>query len=103
MEGRLGEHHAGELRRQSAESKAQRIIAEQLKQMDWTEAEMERRHKGDPGKLALAAKLRRETTLPMKWITQRLKMGTWKSASVQIYKRNRSQAIKPEAMDVSIL
>jgi hypothetical protein len=39
-----------------------------------------KRHKSDPGKLALAARMRRETTLTVKGIAQRLKMGTWKSS-----------------------
>jgi hypothetical protein len=64
---------------------------------------MEQRHKGDPGKLALAGKLRRETTLPMKWIAKRLSLGTWKSASVRICKWNQAQAKEPGARDESIL
>ncbi len=35
--------------------------------------------KNDPGKLGLAARVRKETTLPIKWIAQRLQMGTAKS------------------------
>jgi len=35
MEGRLGEHHAGELHRASAEAKAERIIAEELERHNW--------------------------------------------------------------------
>ena len=35
LEGRLGEHHAGELKRESAESKAERIIREELKRLKW--------------------------------------------------------------------
>jgi hypothetical protein len=64
---------------------------------------MKERHKGDPGKLALASKLRRQTTLPMKWITNRLSMGTWKSASVQIYRWTQAQTNESKARDESIL
>ena len=37
------------------------------------------RLKNDPGKLATAARVRKETTLPIKWIAARLQMGTPKS------------------------
>ena len=63
MEGELGEHHLGELRRESAEVRAERIIAEELKREGRSEAELGERRKSDPFKLALAARLRRETTL----------------------------------------
>jgi hypothetical protein len=33
MEGRLGEHHAGELRQESAEAKAERIVQEEVKRL----------------------------------------------------------------------
>jgi hypothetical protein len=36
--GRLGEHHACELRQQGAETKAERIIAQELKRLGWTPA-----------------------------------------------------------------
>ena len=36
-------------------------------------------YKNDPGKLAVAARVRKETTLPVKWIAERLQMGTSKS------------------------
>jgi len=81
---KVGEHHAGELRRQSAQAKAEGIIVEELKALGWTESELRRRHKGEAGKLRLAARLRRETTLPIKWIAARLHMGTWRSASVRL-------------------
>jgi hypothetical protein len=83
--GRLGEHHAGALRRESAEAKAERIIAQELKRLGWTAADLERRHKSDPQKLALAARLRGETTLTIKWIAARLHLGTWKSARVRLH------------------
>jgi len=34
----------------------------------WTEAELISRLKNDSGKLAMAARVRKETTLPIKWI-----------------------------------
>jgi len=40
MEEGLGEHHAGELRRESAGLRAERIMAEELSRQGWTEAEL---------------------------------------------------------------
>jgi hypothetical protein len=37
---------------------------------------MAQRRKGDPAKLALARRLREETTMTLEWIAQRLSMGT---------------------------
>ena len=82
--GRLGEHHSGELRRESAETKAERIIAEEFQRLGWTPADLKRRHKSDPEKLALAARLRAETTLTLKWIAARLRLGTRNSAQVRL-------------------
>ena len=86
MAGKLGENHAGELRRETAETKAERIIAEEMRRLGWQEAELEQRRKGDPGKLAIAARVRRETTLPVRWIAARLRMGTRESANTLLIK-----------------
>jgi hypothetical protein len=48
MEGQLGEQHAGELKRESAKVRAERIIAEEMKRQGWTEAQLAQRRKGDP-------------------------------------------------------
>ena len=85
MDGLLGEHHSGELHRQSADAKAQRIVAEELERRGWQEAELVRRRKSDPDKLAIAARLRRETTLPLKAIAERVHLGTSKTANVKLH------------------
>jgi len=61
----LGIYHSGELKRESAEAKAERIIREAIKRLSWTESELETRAKSDPAKLALAARVRWETTLTL--------------------------------------
>jgi len=40
MEGKLGEHHAGELHLATAAAKAERIIAEELRRQGCEEAEL---------------------------------------------------------------
>src|SRR5947208_10643283 len=37
MEGKVGENHPGEIRRQTAESKAERLIREELARLQWSE------------------------------------------------------------------
>jgi putative transposase len=80
MEGKLGESHSGELRRETAEQKANRIISEELARLGWKESDLAVRMKTDPGKLALAARPRNETTLPIRWIAARVQIGTPKGA-----------------------
>ena len=84
MEGRLGEHHAGDLRRESAEARGERILVEELARLGWPEADLRQRPKSDPEKLRIAARLRRETTLTIGWIAKRLWLGTRKSATTRL-------------------
>ena len=93
MEDKIGEHHAGELRRETAGAKAERIVAEELKRLGWKKSELAGRPKGHPDKLALAARLRRETTLPLKEIALRAHLGTSKSANARLHRwMKQSQA-----------
>ena len=39
------------------------------------------RAKGDKGKVAVAVRLRRETTMTVEWVAQRLAMGSWSYVS----------------------
>ncbi len=84
-EGSLGGSHAGELHRQAAEAKAERIIAEELKRKGWREEDLRACRKKDPVKLATAARVRRETTLSLKAIATRLCLGTSKSAKGKLH------------------
>jgi hypothetical protein len=49
------------------------------------EADLLSRRKSDPVKLALAVRLRRETTLSIKAIARRLHLGTSKSANIRLH------------------
>ncbi len=81
MAERVGESHYGGERRESGEEKAERIVDEELRRRDWTEAELERRRKGDAQKVRIAARLRRESIMTLKWIADRLRMGSWTHVS----------------------
>ena len=63
MSERMGAEHYGEERAETAEALAELIIAEELKLGRWQEADLKTRPKGDSVKVALAARLRSETTM----------------------------------------
>jgi REP element-mobilizing transposase RayT len=92
MESGLGEHHSGELRQGSAEAKAERIVAEELKRLGWKEADLKSRRKNDPDKLEIGARLRRETTLTIKAIAARVCLGTSKAANAKLHRHMREGA-----------
>lgn len=87
----MGEHHYGEERRESAEDKAARLVAAGLKAAGWKESDLAWRRKADPVKMDLAGSLRRQTTLPLKWICDRLKMGSWKSINQRLYEQRQTK------------
>ena len=59
--------------------------------MSWTESELKMRAKSDPAKLALAARVRRETTQTLEWIAHRMHMGTRRSFSVKVHRWRKAQ------------
>ena len=85
LEGKLGEQHSGELRRATAEAKAERLIGEELQRLGWTEGELAARRKSDLLKLAFAARLRREPTLSLKAIAGRVPLGASKGANTNLH------------------
>ena len=73
---RAGAHHYGEEIGESVEEKAGGIMAEELAKLGWAEADLGQRRKGDVGKVRIARRLRRETTVSKRWIAQQLSMGS---------------------------
>lgn len=67
---------AGVVWRASVEEHAEKLIARELAARGWSEAELATMLKTDPGKLAIARQIRKETTLPLTWIAARLHMGS---------------------------
>ena len=89
MEGKLGDRHAGELRRETAEAKSERIIGEELQRLGWSERDLMMKRKNDPDKLAIATRLRRETTLSIKAMAARVHLGTSKTANARLHRAMR--------------
>ncbi len=84
-------HHYGHEKRLSLEAQAERIVADGLNRLGWSESELEDRKKGDAGKAAIAGKLRTETTMTVGWIARRLKMGS-ESTVRKLTSTNRKSA-----------
>jgi len=74
---RVGASHYGAQRRESGEQRAERLVREELQRRGWKEQDLRDLSKGDKGKVALARRLRQETTMSLKWIARRLHMGSW--------------------------
>jgi len=91
MSERLGAEHYGEERAETEEAKAERIIAEEWKRRKWTAAELQTQAKGDARKVALAARLRAETTMTVGWIAERLGMGSRGYLNHLLYRRRKSR------------
>ena len=84
------DHYGAELR-QADEVHAERLLRAELRRRGWTERDLEQRSKGDPAKVELAWRLRRETTMTLKWIAARLKMGTWTYVSNCLVARRKDE------------
>ncbi len=76
MRAGIGPNHDCRQGQESAEEKAERIVQGELRTMGWPEEALNQRAKGDTGKVRIARRLRRETTMTLAWIAQRLAMGT---------------------------
>jgi len=91
MEGQASEHHYAEDRHESDEEKARRIVGAELKRLKWTRKDLEQCRKGDPRKVRIALRLRRETTMTLKWIALELHMGAWTHVSNLLSMRRRKK------------
>ncbi len=90
MGERLGAEHYGKERAETAEATAEGIIAVELKRRRWKEADLKTRPKGDATKVALAARLRAETTMTVGWIAERLGMGTRGYLNHLLYRKRKA-------------
>jgi hypothetical protein len=69
--------HSKRERDETEQSRAARIVRDELKKLGWTKMELKRRRKGDPAKVELTRLLRQRTAVSLKWIAENLEMGTW--------------------------
>jgi hypothetical protein len=93
VNSKSGVYHYGHELHQAAEEKAERVIREELERLGWSETELRARRKGDPAKLEIALRVRRETTMTLHWVASRLCMGTKTYLAHLLYWEQRK---KPE-------
>ena len=70
---------------------AERVLKEELSRRGWREAELSRHRKADPEKVEIASQLRARTTVTLKWITERLKMGAWTYVSNCLVQKRKGE------------
>jgi len=75
MSAKMGRHHGGAERRETAEARAQGILSRELKRRGWEAAKLQQLAKGDAEKIRIARRLRSETTMTWSWIAAHLHMG----------------------------
>ena len=88
---KIGQWHYGEAVQESAFATAERVVQAELAKRKWDERALAARRKGDAGKLAIALRLRRETTMTLAWIATRLQMGTASHLSHLMYWKRRDE------------
>jgi hypothetical protein len=85
MKGGNSEYIAGDEIKESEEHKAERIVKEELVRLNWTIRDLKTTLKGDKRKVRIAKRLRKETTMTLKWIAARLNMGMWTHVANRLY------------------
>ena len=63
----------------------------------WRKEALRGAPKGDKRKVRLAARLRRETTMSLKWIAERLAMGSWTIAGDKVFQGCRMPGFQRQA------
>jgi hypothetical protein len=81
MHGRIGANHFGPERKESAEERGRRSVAEKLSDLGLTPVQLDALPAKATVKVELARRLRRETTLSLKWVAEQLGVGSWKYLS----------------------
>jgi hypothetical protein len=66
-------------------------VTEELVRRKWDEAALATRRKGDAGKVEIAQRLQRETTMTLAWIAARLQMGTKTHLAHLLYWKRRNE------------
>jgi REP element-mobilizing transposase RayT len=89
IDQRHGPNHYGDDRHESAQARAERIVLEELQRLGWSEQTLAQTRKGHPSKLGVALRLRRETTMTLIWIAERLRMGTRTHVAHLLYWHSR--------------
>ena len=93
--GWLRATHYGAERRETQEAAACGLLQEEMGRLGWDKAVLRQVSKGDERKVGMAMRLRKETTMSLKWIAEHLEMGSWTYVSdLLVAKRRKEQEFK---------
>lgn len=93
-----GEHQRADVRRETVEEKARRILREELDALGWDGTALAQRPKGAARKVRMARRLRAETAGPLKWIATELHMGTWTHVANRLSEKPTQANHQPDLM-----
>jgi len=94
--GSLQPTHYGAQRREVQTSRALRLLREEMGRLGWQTADLLQAAKGDERKVRLAARIRKETTMSLKWIAENLAMGSWTHVSNLLGAQRKRESLKSE-------
>ena len=84
--------HSGPEIEQAADAKAEGIVEQELRDLGWGPLQLSGFAKGHPQKVKIAERLRRETTITLEWIANRLQMGVATHVAHLLYRRERNNS-----------
>ncbi len=88
---RIGREHFGEERHESQVERAERLIEEELRKRRLRESDLPALAKGDPRKIQIAQRLREETMVTVRWIAERLGMGSVAYVNNRLYLQRKGR------------
>ncbi|MGA3267482.1 MAG: hypothetical protein ABSE16_11735 [Verrucomicrobiota bacterium] len=91
MSERTGRWHYEEAVQESSVARAERMVRQEMGRRKWDEAALAARRKDDAQKVAMAPRLRRETTVTLAWIAEWLQMGTPTCLAHLLYWNRRNE------------
>jgi REP element-mobilizing transposase RayT len=94
----IGPTHYAAQRHETETAKAERILNAELQRLGWQEQGLSLLAKAHPVKVQLARRLRRETTLSLKWIASRLQMGSWTYVSNLLAETPKTESLSQNAL-----
>jgi hypothetical protein len=89
--GRRRESHSGGARDTHEKAAAERLVAKSLKALGLTEADLKNQPLGCPEKVALAWWLRKNTTVSLRWVADRINMGHYTRVTKAVSRMERER------------
>jgi hypothetical protein len=98
VKGRTRESHSGPAKAAHDEAGAELLPAAGLRAIGLSEAALTRLSKGAAPKVFLAWWLRQRTTVPLRWVSERLAMGHYTRVTQAVSRMDRRPGRRPRAL-----